>query len=100
MSSMICSSGRTARRSWGRRVGAALLCLASITWAAAAPTTPTDPQQVLEKLPLREGPAWSALRELQGKLAAEPDNARAAAMLAREYLTLVRQTGEPRLLAY
>jgi len=100
MSSMICSSGPLAGRSWGRRVGAALLCLAATTWAAAAPVTPTDPQQVLEKLPLRQGGAWSAIRELQAKLAAEPDNARAAAALAHEYLTLVRQTGEPRLLAY
>ncbi|HEY3516572.1 MAG TPA: hypothetical protein VGL98_05945 [Gammaproteobacteria bacterium] len=62
--------------------------------------TPTDPQQVLERLPLRQGPAWAAIRALQARLAAEPDDARTAAELAREYLTLVRQTGEPRLLAY
>jgi tetratricopeptide (TPR) repeat protein len=55
---------------------------------------------VLERLPLREGPAWAAIRELQARLAAEPGEAQTAAALAREYLTLVRQTGEPRLLAY
>jgi hypothetical protein len=62
--------------------------------------TPTDPQQVLERLPPRDGPAWAAIREAQAKLAAEPGDARTAAALAREYLTLVRKTGEPRLLAY
>src|SRR5688572_10500896 len=100
MSSTICSSGQSADRSWGRRIGAALLCLAATTGAAAAPETPTDPQQVLERLPLREGPAWTAIRELQARLTADPDDARTAAALARVYLTLVRQTGEPRLLAY
>ena len=100
MSSMICSRGQLARRSWGRRVGAALVFLAGAASAAAAPVTPTDPQQILERLPLREGPAWTAIRELQARLAAEPDDTRTAAALAREYLTLVRQTGEPRLLAY
>ena len=104
MSSTICSNGSRAGRSWGRRGGVALLLLAlasgMATAARAAPVTPTDPHQVLERLPPREGPAWISIREWKAKLAAEPGNARAAAELAREYLALVRQTGEPRLLAY
>ena len=100
MSSTICSSGSRGLR---RRAGAALLLLALAsgeTPARAAPTLPSDPHQVLEQLPPREGPAWTKIRELKAQLAAEPGDARAAADLAREYLSLVRHTGEPRLLAY
>jgi hypothetical protein len=104
MSSMTCSSGGSAGRSWGRRASAALVFLAVAAGAAkdgaAAPVTPTDPQQVLERLPPRDGPEWIAIRESQARLAAEPGDALTAAALARRYLALVRRTGEPRLLAY
>jgi hypothetical protein len=87
-------------RSGGRRVCAAVLFLAIGGGVDAAPFVPADPDAVLERLPRREGADWDAIRELGAQLAARPDDAGAAASLARRYLELNRRSGDPRLVAY
>ena len=94
------------RRSWRRRVSAAvlssgLLVLVMLEPAAfGAPFVPSDSRQVLERLPPRTGREWQAIGSLRAELAREPRSAAVAAELARRYLELFRAEGEPRLVAY
>jgi Tfp pilus assembly protein PilF len=86
-----------------RRVGAAVLCGAVLLAAAgtsAEPFVPSDAEQVLERLPAREGADWQAIAALQVDLARTPHDAVRAAELAERYLTLFSRQGDPRLIAY
>ena len=97
-------TGFNDHRSGWRRVGAAVLFLvggfALAGAAGATPFVPQDPALVLERLPPREGADWEAIRELGARLEVHPEDASAAAALARRYLTLHRRSGDPRLVAY
>ncbi len=79
-----------------------LLCLALAAQSThAAPFTPTDDQQVLERVPVRAGN--SRARELQALRAAvqrEPRNADAAAQLARHWVEDALAEGDPRFVGY
>jgi hypothetical protein len=78
------------------------LCLAFTAHNAhAAPFTPGDDKQVLERVPVRAGNARA--RELQALRAAvqrEPRNADAAAALARHWIENALAEGDPRYVGY
>jgi Tfp pilus assembly protein PilF len=81
---------------------AVLLCFTFAAQSAhAAPFTPTDDKQVLERVPVRAGNPRA--RELQGLRAAvqrEPRNANAAAALARHWVEDALAEGDPRYVGY
>ncbi|MBK6602406.1 MAG: hypothetical protein IPG28_12935 [Betaproteobacteria bacterium] len=79
-------------------------CLAPLT-LLAAPRLPTDPAEVLERLPLRPGDATA--RELAGLRAAvtraakeDPADPLPAAQLAGRYYELAVARGDPRYIGY
>lgn len=78
-----------------------LLMLSSLGPALASPFIPTDPNQVLERLPLAA--ADPVVRELQGlrrQLAARPDDLELALKLARRNLEIGRAEADPRYYGY
>lgn len=92
-------------RVWRRRASAAVLCCAALlgfaSAACGAPFVPASADQVLERLPPREGSEWQAIAALREQLARDP---RAAAVLVpqlvQRHLELFRVQGDPRLIAY
>lgn len=77
-----------------------LLCLLPLV-APAAPRTPTDPAEVLERLPLRPGdPISRELTDLRADLAAarrqNPADPGPAVRLAERYYDLAMARGDPR----
>jgi hypothetical protein len=69
--------------------------------AQAAPFTPSSDSQVLERLPLRANdPAARDLAALRQAWRAQPQDAGAAAALARRYVQEVAATGDPRYIGY
>lgn len=80
----------------------ALLALSVVTSnCPAAPFVPSDPKEVLERLP--EAPADSAareLRQLRRKLVGEPQNVDLATRVARRYIERARAEADPRYLGY
>ncbi len=81
---------------------ALLLCLACFAHSAlAAPFTPTDDQQVLERVPVRAGnPRARELQALRAAVQREPRNADAAAELARRWIEDALADGDPRYVGY
>jgi Tfp pilus assembly protein PilF len=82
-------------------VKGALLLFALASVACAAPRTPSNEAEVLERLPLR--PADSTARELATLRATArqmPTNAGAVAPLAQRYFELAAARGDPRYLGY
>ncbi len=79
-----------------------LLCLALAAQSArAAPFTPTDDQQVLERVPVRAGnPRARELQALRAAVQREPRNADAAAQLARRWVEDALADGDPRFVGY
>ena len=79
-----------------------LLCLALAAQSArAAPFTPTDDQQVLERVPVRAGnPRARELQSLRAAVQREPRNADAAAQLARRWIEDALAEGDPRFVGY
>lgn len=78
-----------------------LLCLFGMTQAVSAtPFIPGDGKQVLEVLPSRNDPRQQELQRLRTALAADPRDARAAVTLARRYVEIWRDGGDPRYLGY
>jgi len=77
-------------------------------WAAgflpgvhAAPHTPADDAEVVERLPGRPAdPALAELRQLRAKLAAAPGDSATAAQLAQRYFELASAEGDPRYVGY
>lgn len=91
--------GATGWRRFAPLLGAMLLNSASL--ALAAPFTPADPDQVLEKLPLAAIDAQA--RELQGlrrQLADRPDDLELALRVARRNLEIGRAEADPRYYGY
>lgn len=75
--------------------------LAAAAAAQAAPFIPSSDAQVLERLPERAAdPRARELRDLRSRLAAAPNDAEAAARLARAYFDLVAAEGDPRYIGY
>jgi Tfp pilus assembly protein PilF len=79
-----------------------LLCLALAAQSVrAAPFTPTDDQQVLERVPVRAGnPRARELQSLRAAVQREPRNADAAAQLARRWVEDALADGDPRFVGY
>lgn len=79
----------------------ALLAVASASSTQAAPRTPTDPAEVLEKLPIQARDATAReLIGLRAALAKTPTDAVAAARLAEAYFDLALARGDPRYVGY
>jgi Tfp pilus assembly protein PilF len=77
-----------------------LLCLL-VSGARAAPFTPSDDQQVLERVPVRAGnPRARELQALRAAVQREPRNAEAAAQLARHWIEGALADGDPRFVGY
>ena len=69
--------------------------------AVATPFLPLDDAVVLETLPGKPGdPAAAELRRLRSLVAASPNDAGAAASLARRYFDLALEEGVPRYVGY
>jgi hypothetical protein len=82
-----------------------LLCLALTAYSAhnahAAPFTPSDDKQVLERVPVRAGnPRARELQALRAAVQREPRNADAAAALARHWIEDALAEGDPRYVGY
>lgn len=79
-----------------------LMCLALVAQSMhAAPFTPTDDQQVLERVPVRAGnPRARELQALRTALQREPRNADAAARLAQHWIEDALAEGDPRYVGY
>ncbi|MDG4552996.1 MAG: hypothetical protein P9E24_01910 [Candidatus Competibacter sp.] len=93
-----------AGRAAPRRGGFGLLLGALLTAAAplpAAPFLPTDPNQVLERLPLAAADAQTQeLRELRRQLADRPDDLELTLRFARRNLEIGRAEADPRYYGY
>lgn len=78
------------------------LCLAlAAAPAPAAPFTPSDDAQVLERVPQRAGnPRARELQALRATLQREPRNAQAAAALAQHWIENALAEGDPRYVGY
>ena len=77
-----------------------LLLTNCITFAVAAPYTPTNPNQVLEKLPVNSVTYSEEFRKLRIALNANPNNIAIAKQLAILYIERSRTEGDPRYLGY
>jgi hypothetical protein len=92
-------------RAWRRRVSAAVLSCTALLGladaASSAPFVPTSGEEILERLPPREGAEWQAIAALHEQLARDPRSANVLApQLVQRYLELFRVQGDPRLIAY
>ncbi len=77
-----------------------LLCLL-MSSAHAAPFTPSDDQQVLERVPVRTGnPRARELQALREAVRREPRDADAAARLAQRWVDDALAEGDPRYVGY
>ncbi len=77
-----------------------LLCL-MVSGVQAAPFTPSDDKQVLERVPVRSGnPRARELQVLRATVQREPRNADAAALLARHWIEDALAEGDPRYVGY
>ena len=84
----------------GSLAAALMACLAAAS-ARATPYVPVSDAEVLEELPYRAGdPLTMRLRSERARLAQQPDNVRLAVHLAREYLEVGRETGDPHYAGY
>ena len=80
-------------------IGFALSCVVSLVWAA--PRTPTDVGEVLERLAVKAGdPDASRLKQYQQAVSRTPKDAQAVAALARLYFDLAMAHGDPRYVGY
>lgn len=69
--------------------------------AEAAPRVPTDPAEVLERLPMRPGDARAGeLATLRAAVRAAPDDAAAAVKLGEHWYDLAMAKGDPRYVGY
>lgn len=83
------------------RLAGLAVCLLAAGAAQALPHVPAHDEEVLEQLPYRaDDPVTVRLRSERVRLAQEPGNVRLAVHLAREYLELGRENGDPRYAGY
>lgn len=83
------------------RTGVRLFCLCSVMQSAlATPFIPASGSQVLETLPSHNDPVQRELQQLNTVLAEDPHNVWVAVRLARRYVELWRDGGDPRYLGY
>ena len=78
-------------------VAAAVCC----AWAQAAPRTPTQDSEVLERLPFRAGDTTAReLSTLRAAVAKSPTDTEPAVALAQRYFDLAVARGDPRYVGY
>ncbi|MDD4942868.1 MAG: hypothetical protein PHQ13_04940 [Rhodoferax sp.] len=78
-----------------------MLLAGAATPSQAAPRTPADDTEVLERLPLRPGNATSAhLAALRAQVARTPTDAEATRALAQAYFDQAMAQGDPRYIGY
>ena len=78
-----------------------LACSVAPSSVQAAPRTPTNDAQVLEKLPVKAGdPTARQLSSLRAALLKAPNDANAAAQLAQAYFDVAGARGDPRYVGY
>ncbi|ROZ64198.1 hypothetical protein EEB15_28820 [Ramlibacter sp. WS9] len=83
-----------------RRAAAAGLCLAC-TLAFAAPFTPANDSDIVERLPTSAGdPSVRRVESLRKQLAARPDDSALRLEIARRYFDLAMAQGDPRYVGY
>ena len=86
---------------WLQITGLALSIFILLPDAVAAPRTPADDAEVLERLPTRAGDASAReLAALRAAMAAAADDPRPAARLAQRYFDLAMARGDPRYVGY
>ena len=78
----------------------ALLFAAAATCAAAAPFTPANDADVVEKLPGATDPAARSVDSLRKQLAARPADVTLRLEIARRYFDLAMAQGDPRYVGY
>lgn len=84
----------------GAAIAAALACHLLASAAGAAPFTPTDADQVLERLPGTLDATARDLRPLRAAAMDHPDDPAAALPLARYYFELGQRSQDPRFIGY
>ncbi|QTN29122.1 hypothetical protein HZ993_04570 [Rhodoferax sp. AJA081-3] len=83
------------------RLGAALVLGACTMAAHAAPRTPVQDSEVIERLQLRPGDATAReLSALRAAVASQPNNPEPAVALAQRYFALAAERGDPRYVGY
>lgn len=88
-------------KKFAHRLSAVFLALAATSSVHSAPRTPTDPAEVLEKLPIQARDATAReLIGLRAALAKTPTDAVAATRLAETYFDLALARGDPRYVGY
>lgn len=91
-------TGGASRRGLGLLLGALLIAAGPLP---AAPFLPTDPNQVLERLPLAAAdPQLRELRDLRRQLADRPNDLERALRFARRNLEIGRAEADPRYYGY
>jgi hypothetical protein len=78
---------------------AAALCLAAVG-ALAAPFTPANDSEVVERLPLASDPALRSVESLRRQLAARPADTGLRLDIAERYFGLAMAQGDPRYVGY
>lgn len=92
---------QTPGRLLATRLGAALVLGVSTMAAHAAPRTPTQDTEVIERLQLRPGDATAReLSALRAAVASQPNNPEPAVALAQRYFALAAERGDPRYVGY
>ena len=80
---------------------AALFCLFTALTAQAAPFTPANDSDVVERLPLSAtDPSARRLQSLRKQLEAKPDDVALRIEIARRYFDLSMAQGDPRYVGY
>jgi hypothetical protein len=87
------------RRKRPASVAAAALCLAAAC-VQAAPFTPANDSEVVERLPLASDPALRTVESLRRQLAARPADAALRLDIAERYFALAMAQGDPRYVGY
>ena len=75
---------------------ATLMLISALIAATGGVRIPQDPGEVLEQVPPRNDPQAKAVRALEAKLRAAPNDEAVAAEAARSFLALSIQQGDPR----
>ena len=76
-----------------------VLCL-NAEQAHAAPFTPTNDSEVVERLPLASDPSARQLESLRRQLAGRPDDNALRLDIGRRYFALAMAQGDPRMVGY
>ena len=77
------------------------IVLALASKAQAAPYTPVDDSEVIERLPFRAGDSDARdLSDLRAAVASAPSDQAASVKLAQKYFDLAMARGDPRFIGY